>query len=196
MTADWNWSWVCAAPAAFFSKRQRAFRNAAVCHLRRWLNWRASNHSSLMNTPSMTHALFMREKVGVGSRSFPLCSSGVTGSEWWRFASYFVRTKTHRAPTFTAWRPLQPPVKPTARYSPCHSPFLCRCSLGLRTATWALGERGPSLPSCRCARRCQILSGKGPGHRPCCCFSPAGWGHSRLQNIASYKVCCSKVFNF
>lgn len=115
MTADWNWSWVCAARAAFFSKRQRAFRNAAVCHLRRWLNWRASNHSSLMNTPSVTHTLFMREKVGVGSRSFPLLQLGSH-----RVGMMVIRESfcLHKNPSSANVHSLTPPPAPSEAHRP------------------------------------------------------------------------------
>lgn len=67
----------------------------------------------------------------------------------------------------------QPPQSAApAQYSPCHSLFLCPCSLGPHTVAWVLGEHGPSPQSCHCAPQCQILSDKGLDPPPCCYFSP------------------------
>lgn len=106
-------------------------------------------------------------------------------------------------PAFILWCPhpvwsqsgLCPQSAGPAQYSPCHSLSLCLYSPGPHTVAWVLGEHVLSPRSCHCAPQCQILSGKGPGPRPCCYFWPGkeggrkgeelegGWrGRRRLRN--------------
>lgn len=118
-----------------------------------------------------------------------LCMSFSTNSSpfkiYYTQISSEIRLSIWIFPMMTAQSPSnasQPPQSAApAQHSPCHSPFLCPCSLGPRTVTWALGEHALSPLSCHCAPQCQTLSDKGPDPPPCCYFWPRRRGERKLS---------------
>lgn len=138
--------------------------------------------------------LFFSHNRGCLKYLLPLCNSISFSKKAWgqTVMIFFNLDLPHDVPAFTLWcpppyaapAPTPPPESAPAQYSPCHSPCLCLYSHGPHTAAWVLGEHAPSPLSCHCAPQCQILSGKGPGPRPCCYFWPGKGGESKWEKIS------------